>query len=208
MKKYWFGLFLVVITFIATWIAYPYLPEQVANHWNYKGEPNSFVHKSRGAFLLPGIMLVFYVMRILLPKIDPKKSNYQRFGSAYSWIMNGILLFLFLFQAVQITSELGIIEPQHVIPELIGLLFIFIGNLSPKFKPNYFIGIRTPWTLANEDVWRKTHRFGGKVFVVLGILMLFVPIIPAAIQVYYVAIAIIVSLALIVLSSYYFFIKV
>ncbi|MDN3017085.1 SdpI family protein [Paenibacillus sp. BSR1-1] len=207
MKKNWFGLFLLIIIIIGTCISYPYLPEQIAVHWNYKGAPNSYADKSFGAFLLPGIMLVLYVFRILLPKIDPKKQNYQRFEGTYKWIMNGILLFLFLLQIVQITSAMGIINPAMVVPELIGLLFIFIGNLSPKFKPNYFVGIRTPWTLASEDVWKKTHRFGGKVFVILGLLMLLVPVIPAAIQVYYVITVIVVSLGLIMFSSYYFFIK-
>jgi uncharacterized membrane protein len=208
MKRQWFGLFLIIIAIIGTWISYPHLPEQIAIHWNYKGEPNRFVDKSYGAFLIPGIMVVLYIFRIILPKIDPKKNNYPRFEGTYSWIMTGILLFFFLFQVVKIIGDLGIINSKYVIPELIGLLFIFIGNLSPKFKPNYFIGIRTPWTLANEDVWKKTHRFGGKVFVILGLLQLFVPIIPSVIQEYYVLGSIMISLALIILSSYYFFIKV
>jgi uncharacterized membrane protein len=108
---------------------------------------------------------------------------------------------------VQITSGLGIVNPKYVVPELVGLLFIFIGNLSPKFKPNYFVGIRTPWTLANEDVWKKTHRFGGKVFVITGLLLLLVPVVPAAIQATYALSVIILCVVLIVVSSYYFFIK-
>jgi uncharacterized membrane protein len=208
MKRHWFGLFLIIIAIMGTWISYPHLPAQISIHWNYKGEPNRFVDKSYGAFLIPLIMVVLYIFRIILPKIDPKKNNYPRFEGTYYWIMNGILLFFFLFQVMKIIGDLGIINFKYVIPELIGLLFIFIGNLSPKFKPNYFIGIRTPWTLANEDVWKKTHRFGGKVFVIVGILQLFVPIIPAVIQGYYVLGSILISLALIIFSSYYFFIKI
>src|SRR4051794_26325012 len=198
MKRHWFGLFLIIIAIMGTWISYPHLPAQIAIHWNYKGEPNRFVDKSYGAFFIPLIMVVLYIFRIIFPKIDPKKNNYPRFEGTYYWIMNGILLFFFLFQVMKIIGDLGIINFKYVIPELIGLLFIFIGNLSPKFKPNYFIGIRTPWTLANEDVWKKTHRFGGKVFVIVGILQLFVPIIPAVIQGYYVLGSILISLALII----------
>ncbi|WP_413305422.1 SdpI family protein [Bacillus sp. 1P10SD] len=207
MKKHWFGLLLLVMVLIGTGIAYPYLPQQVGAHWNYKGVPDEFVQKSYGALFLPGTMLILYILTILLPKIDPKKKNYQRFQDTYYLIMNIILSFLFLMQVVQITTSLGKINPAHVVPELVGLLFILIGNFSPKFKHNYFIGIRTPWTLASEEVWKKTHRFGGKVFVVLGLLMLIVPFIPAAIQAYYVFSIIVVCLALIFLSSYYFFIK-
>ncbi|MEH7548406.1 MULTISPECIES: SdpI family protein [Bacillaceae] len=207
MKKYWFGLVLLLLSLIVTFISYPYLPEKIAIHWNYKGVPDDYSNRSFGLFLLPGIMIIFYLLTIILPKIDPKKSNFKRFQGSYFKIMNGLLLFLFLFQVVQITSSLGIVNPKYIVPELVGLLFIFIGNLSPKFKPNYFVGIRTPWTLANEDVWKKTHRFGGKVFVITGLLLLFVPVVPTAIQAYFVLSVIIISLALIVGSSYYFFIK-
>lgn len=207
MKKYWFGLVLLLLSLSVTFISYPYLPEKIAIHWNYKGVPNDYRTKSFGLFLLPGIMIIFYFLTMILPKIDPKKSNFQRFQGSYFKIMNGILLFLFLFQVVQITSSLGMVNPKYIVPELVGLLFIFIGNLSPKFKPNYFVGIRTPWTLSNEDVWKKTHRFGGKVFVITGLLLLFVPVVPAAIQAYFVLSVMVISVAIIVGSSYYFFIK-
>ncbi|ULT54459.1 SdpI family protein [Neobacillus drentensis] len=207
MKKYGFGLAVLIMSIIVTFISYPYLPEQIAVHWNYKGVPDDFDHKSFGLFLFPGIMFVLYLLTIVLPKIDPKKSNFQRFQGPYFRIMNGILFFLFLVQLVQITSGLGIVNPKYVVPELVGILFIFIGNLSPKFKPNYFVGIRTPWTLANEEVWKKTHRFGGKVFVITGLLQLLVPFVPAAIQAALVFSIIIICLILIVVSSYYFFIK-
>lgn len=207
MKRQWFGLFLLLLVVIGTCFSYPYLPEQVGVHWNYKGVPDQFGNKSYGVFLLPVIMLVLYLLTMILPKIDPKKSNYERFQDTYFRIMNGILFFLFLFQAAQITSSLGIVNPKYVVPELVGLLFIFIGNLSPKFKPNYFVGIRTPWTLASEEVWKKTHRFGGKVFVISGLLLLLVPVVPAGIQAYYSLAVIVICIALMVLSSYYYFIK-
>lgn len=207
MKKHWFGLILLALIIIGTAISYPYLPQQVGIHWNYKGVPDDFVQKSYGAIFLPGIMLILYIITILLPKIDPKKANYQRFQDTYYLIMNVILTFLFLLQVVQIATSLGKLNPAYVVPELVGLLFILIGNFSPKFKHNYFIGVRTPWTLASEDVWKKTHRFSGKVFVVAGVLLLLVPVIPAVIQPYYTLTVIIFCLGLTVLSSYYFFVK-
>src|SRR5574342_216381 len=151
MKKHWFGLILLALIIIGTAISYPYLPQQVGIHWNYKGVPDDFVQKLYGAIFLPGIMLILYIITILLPKIDPKKANYQRFQDTYYLIMNVILTFLFLLQVVQIATSLGKLNPAYVVPELVGLLFILIGNFSPKFKHNYFIGVRTPWTLASED---------------------------------------------------------
>ncbi|KMY54408.1 hypothetical protein AC623_11085 [Bacillus sp. FJAT-27231] len=207
MKRNWFGLCIVMLSLIGTYISYPYLPEQIAVHWNYKGAPDSYSPKSLGVLIFPIIIIALYILTAILPKIDPKKSNFKRFQRSYFRVMNGILVFLFLAQIVQITGGIGIVNPAYIVPELVGLLFIFIGNLSPKFKPNYFIGIRTPWTLAREDVWKKTHRFGGKLFVLSGLLLLFVPMIPAAIQAYYTLSIIVICLALIVFSSYYFFIK-
>lgn len=207
MKRHWFSLLLLVIVLAGTAIAYPYLPDLVSVHWNYKGAPDSFAPKSYGVWMVPVIMVALYLFMMALPKIDPKKQNYARFQVTYHQIINGILFFLFLFQVVQISSDLGKINPADVIPEIVGVMFIFIGNLSPKFKPNYFVGIRTPWTLASEDVWKKTHRFGGKVFVVLGLLFLLVPVIPAVLQIWYVAGILVIGLGLIVLSSYYFFVK-
>ncbi|WP_251548830.1 SdpI family protein [Neobacillus muris] len=208
MKKYGFGLFLLLLTVIGTVAAYPYMPDQVAEHWNYKGVPDRYSHKSFGLFSMPVFMILLYVLTMLLPKIDPKKNNYKRFEGTYFWTMNGILVILFLLQAVKITTGLGVVNPKYVVPELAGLLFIFIGNVSPKFKPNYFFGIRTPWTLANEEVWKKTHRLGGKVFVVSGLLLLIVPWLPAFIQAYYAISIILICLAIILFSSYYFFIKI
>ena len=93
---------------------------------------------------------------------------------------NGILLLLFVGNIDIITSGLGYNLFINRVPELlVGILFIVIGNYLPQCKPNYFVGIKTPWTLSNEEVWRKTHRFSGKVFVILGIIMIlsvFVPV--------------------------------
>lgn len=205
MKRNWFGLIILLVTVIGTWVAYPYMPDRIPTHWNYEGVPHRFGPKSYAVFMLPITMVILYVFMMFLPKIDPKKNNFQKFN--YVRVTNGILFFFFLFQVMQMTSSLGIVNPKYTIPVLVGLLFIFIGNLSPKFKPNYFIGIRTPWTLANEDVWKKTHRLGGKVFVIAGILLLLVPFVPAAIQAYGMITIIFGSLALIVFASYYYFIK-
>ncbi|RDU38879.1 hypothetical protein DRW41_04800 [Neobacillus piezotolerans] len=205
MKRNWFGIIILLATVLGTWAAYPYLPDRIPTHWNYEGVPDQFGPKSYGVFMLPGIMAALYLLNMFLPKIDPKKNNFKKFN--YIRVMNGILFFLFLFQAMQITSSMGLVNPKYTIPVMVGFLFLFIGNLSPKFKPNYFIGIRTPWTLANEDVWKKTHRLGGKVFVIAGILMLLVPFAPAAIQAYGMITIILASLVLIVFASYYYFIK-
>ncbi|WP_316568786.1 SdpI family protein [Neobacillus sp. YIM B06451] len=205
MKRYWLGIIILLATVLGTWIAYPYLPDRIPTHWNFEGVPDQFGPKSFGVFILPGTMVFLYLLMMFLPRIDPKKVNFQKFN--YIGITNGILFFFFLFQAMVITSSLGLVNSKNTIPVLVGLLFIFIGNLSPKFKPNYFLGIRTPWTLANEDVWKKTHRFGGKVLVIAGILMLLVPIAPAAIQAYGVITILMASLVLIVVASYYYFIK-
>ena len=109
----------------------------------------------------------------VLPKIDPKYKNYDKFSKGYNVINYSVLILLFLVNIIGIGAGLGYDIPMNSTPHiLVGLLFIVIGNYLPQCKPNYFVGIKTPWTLSNEEVWRKTHRFSGKVFVVLGVIMI------------------------------------
>ncbi|BCD25737.1 immunity protein SdpI [Bacillus cereus] len=179
MKKHLFAILLIVITCLAWAFAWPYLPDTIATHWS-GGKVDGYSSKLYGMLSMVGIMIVLYIFLNVLPKIDPKKANYEKFSKAFMMMNNGILLLLFVGNIDIITSGLGYNLFINRVPELlVGILFIVIGNYLPQCKPNYFVGIKTPWTLSNEEVWRKTHRFSGKVFVILGIIMIlsvFVPV--------------------------------
>ncbi|ACJ33951.1 SdpI family protein [Anoxybacillus flavithermus] len=173
MKKYWMIIVLIVCSYVLSLLAIPYLPSEVAIHWNVAGEADGFVNKWCGALLFP-ICLTFIVALVtFLPKFDPRKENYKKFENVYRIFLHVFVLFLFSMHVVTLAYNVGFpVQVDIVVPIGVGVLFIVLGNYMPKIKPNYFIGIRTPWTLDNETVWQKTHRVGGKVFVMMGVLVM------------------------------------
>lgn len=179
MRKHLVAIILILITGLAWTYAWPNLPDTMAVHWGMEGV-NGYASKFNAMLLLLGIMIFTYVLLTITPKIDPKKKNYDKFSKGYMIINYSVVVLLFLVNMLVIGVGLGYDIPMNSTPLiLVGLLFIVIGNYLPQCKPNYFVGIKTPWTLSNEEVWRKTHRFSGKVFVVLGIIMIlsvFVPV--------------------------------
>ena len=153
--------------------ALPQLPAQVATHWGVDGEPNDWSSPAFAAFLMPCIMLLMSALFSALPNIDPLKKNYEFHGSVYFLLANVIVVFLGALQVLLIGSALEWpIKMRQALPVLLGLLFIVMGNLIPRIRPNWFMGIRTPWTLTSERVWRKTHRVGGYTFILAGLLFI------------------------------------
>lgn len=151
--------------------ALPHLPDRVPTHWGINGEPNDWSSPTFAAFMLPGTMLFMTALFAVLPLIDPLKKNYEFHGSVYFLLVNVVVAFIAVVHVLVIGVALGWpININRSIPALMGLLFMFIGNLLPRIRPNWFMGIRTPWTLSSETVWRKTHRVGGYAFTVAGVL--------------------------------------
>lgn len=116
-------------------------------------------------------MTFLIILMGVLPKFDPKKESYSRFQKSYRIVNAALACFFLLLHIVTLAYNLGVpVDVGRLVPIGVGVLFIVLGNYMPKIKPNYFIGIRTPWTLESEAVWNKTHRLGGKVFIAMGIL--------------------------------------
>ncbi|MGB9683086.1 MAG: SdpI family protein [bacterium] len=174
ISKEWGLILLVISLFILGAIFYPRLPEKVPSHWNAKGEVDQYSSRFWGAFGMPIMIALLYLGLLYIPYIDPKRENYIRFESTYRIIR---VLIVLIFSILQIVL-LGVVLTgknyliSRLVPALIGVMFIFIGNFLPKVKYNWFLGVRTPWTLSNEEVWRKTHKFSGYLFVIGGLLML------------------------------------
>lgn len=149
---------------------YPLLPAQIPSHWNTAGEVDAYMGKFWGIFLAPLIMLGMALLFILLPRIDPRRENYQRFRGYYDGFFILLAAFFLVIQLQVILWSQGVqISPNVIFPVAVGLLFFYIGILCAHAKMNWFIGIRTPWTLSNEKVWEKTHRLGGKLFKIAGV---------------------------------------
>jgi len=167
------GTILSCINLVAAFLVYPRLPNRVPVHWNAAGEVDGWGSAFQGAFMMPLIMIGILLLLIFLPKIDPKKNNYAKMGRAYSAIVLVIMFFFTLIYFGTLAAALGytVIFPI-MIPLAVGIMFIIIGNYMGKLKHNYFAGIRTPWTLASEEVWYRTHRMAGPIWVIGGILLM------------------------------------
>jgi uncharacterized membrane protein len=121
---------------------------------------------------VPLFLVFMWGLIRVLPAIDPRGSNYAKFGGAFEGIIVSIMLFMLVLHIVMLRAALGYpVAMQRVVPVGIGVLFVVIGNLLPRAQPNWFVGIRTPWTLSSDRVWEKTHRLGGHLFVAGGILI-------------------------------------
>jgi uncharacterized membrane protein len=172
MRK-WYPLSIVLLALAMSAAVYPRLPDQVPTHWDMHGNVDAYSSRAVGAFLLPVILIGIWALMRVLPTIDPRRANYARMRGAYDLVVNATLTVLLLVHAVVLAAMLGARVPiNRVLPPLIGVMFIVIGNVLPQARPNWFFGIRTPWTLSNDRVWQRTHRIGGYLFVVCGLLMI------------------------------------
>ena len=180
MRNRWLGFIVAAIAIgVAIW-AYPQLPPRVATHWNIRGEADGYSSPLMAAAIFPIVILVMAVVVHILPRIDPKGRNYPKFHGTYWLLMNGVLVFMGIMHAAIMASAVGLPVPmRQVIPLALGFLFIVVGNYLGRVEPNWFLGIRTPWTLSSDTVWRKTHRLGAWAFVAGGVFFMasaFVPI--------------------------------
>lgn len=160
----------LIMTAVMTFVAYPVMPDVVASHWNAAGELDGTMPKFWGLILIPLLMYGFCALFAVLPCIDPLRKNYRKFQDYYEGFILVFSAFLFFIQLQIILWGLGIrMSPNLTLPILMGFLFIYIGFLMEQAEPNWFVGIRTPWTLSSVTVWKKTHKKGGKLFKLAGV---------------------------------------
>lgn len=166
-----YNLLIIIATFLLGILMYNKLPESIPIHWNFAGEVDGYGNKFIGTFMVPLIMIALWLAMIYLPKIDPKKENYNKFDKSYKLFQSILLTFFFIMQIIVVLSAMGYnISINRAMPIVSGVLMILIGNYIPKAKSNFFYGIKTPWTLSSEVSWKKTHRLGGKLFVLSGLI--------------------------------------
>lgn len=167
------SLILIGAAFVFGLIVYPDLPARVPSHWNVYGEVDGYTSKTFGAFFGPALALGIYLLMMALPKIDPRKENYHKFTRAYTITRDVLVLLMLYIYLIAILAALGYVTDVGLFIRLgLGIMFMIMGNYLTQVKHNFFFGLRTPWTLANEQVFVKTHRLGGKLFVAAGIITL------------------------------------
>lgn len=161
---------IVLVTFVAGVIAYPELPNQVASHWNANGAVDGTSSRFWGLFTMPLIELAIVFLYWLIPRIDPRAKNIKKFYSYFGRFMIVITVFLSYVFALTLWWNLYGQFDMTIFINL-GLAFLIweAGTLISHSKPNWFIGIRTPWTLSDDEVWAKTHALAAKLFQVAAI---------------------------------------
>ena len=166
------AILIIVVSIILSIFFYYKLPETVVTHWNFAGEPNGWMSRFWASIMLPLMTIGLYIMFLVMPYADPRKERYANFTNVYHIFKDVILLFLVLIFLISNLNNLGYNLPINIyVPILVGILFVIMGNYFGKIKQNWFVGIRTPWTLSSNEVWNKTHRMGGKLFMLGGVMI-------------------------------------
>lgn len=172
MRSRWFGLVIAALAVVVSLWAYPRLPETVATHWNLRGEPDGYSPRLWAVALMPLVILGLTGLFAVLPRLDPRRANYEKFRDSYWLIANGVIAFTLVGHGLILASGMGnALHVDRLLPVGIGLLLAFLGNYLTRVEPNWFVGIRTPWTLSSDTVWRRTHRTGGWLFVIGGLVI-------------------------------------
>lgn len=156
---------------------YSRLPENIPMHWNIDGTVR--YDPKQSIWTMAALSPVLAILFPLMAKIDPRRRNYKKFGRAYQGFMIVMQLFLLAMNCIIISEALnpGRISVSTVVTVGVGLLLVYLGNIMPKMKSNFYIGARTPWTLSDPDVWNKTNRLGGYMFFISGLIICVCPFI-------------------------------
>jgi uncharacterized membrane protein len=203
MRSRWLGPAAVAAMWAFTAAVYARLPHRMPSHWNLQGEVDGWMEKPWGAVLQPVVATGVLALLWILPRIDPRRANVEHSATDRRLLVNLIILFMAVVQVATYAPALGWpLEVDRVILAGVGLLFTGIGNYLPRIRSNWFMGIRTPWTLSSEGVWRATHRVGGRVFVGAGMLMVLAALLPAAVRPWALGLAIAATVVIPIAYSY------
>jgi uncharacterized membrane protein len=169
----WYPLLVVIASVAMSAAAYPRLPERVPVHWGVSGAPDRWGHRAEAAVFLPMVIAAMWGLLRVLPKLDPRASNFAKMRGTYDFSVNAILTMILVVHALALAAGLGyVVSIVPISLALVGALFVALGNVLPRARPNWWFGVRTPWTLSNDRVWARTHRVGGYVMTAAGIVIL------------------------------------
>ncbi|MCC8139202.1 MAG: SdpI family protein [Lachnospiraceae bacterium] len=167
-----------LLALLAFVLLYRRLPQQVPLNWGFSGNV-SYGSKTE-LFMMFGLGVMLALLFDALPHIDPRKANYEKFGSYYDLFCVFMQVFLLLMDVIIITESFrpGTLSVPMIVFLLVGVLFLFLGNIMPKVKSNFFMGFKTPWALSSEENWRRTQRLGGKCLFIAGLLTILLAFLP------------------------------
>jgi uncharacterized membrane protein len=167
----WISLGLCLAALVLSAVLYTQLPEQVPTHFNMAGEPDRWSDRGPAVLMMPGMMLVMWLLLWGLPKVSPRGWRVEPFADVWNRCQLAVLTFMLFVHVSVLGHGAGWWGPDmgNMVIIAVGLLLATLGNYLGKTTRNFFLGIRTPWTLASDEVWRRTHRLGGWVMVAAGI---------------------------------------
>lgn len=207
VKQDWMIWLIMLAPVIYAFLVWDKLPGQLPVHFGFNGKADGFASKTGTMLIFPGLNLLVYFALVFLPGIDPMKASYERFEKSYRMLrisISGLFSALF-FLVMAYSMDLPLGQPRYLFTVLF-IFFAIFGNYLKTVRPNFFIGIRTPWTLMNAESWRKTHALTGKIWFLGGlagfILTLFLP---ESWLGYLMLIFILVSTILAVAASYFYY---
>ncbi len=166
------ALVLIALALLAGAVLWNQLPDQMASHWNVNDEVDGTIPKFWGVSLMPLTTLGMLVLFLVLPGMDPLKANIAQFRGSFNLFIVLMVAFMLYIHGLTLAWSLGHkdFKMSAAMLPFMGLLFIAIGAMLRKAKRNFFIGIRTPWTLSSDGVWDKTHQLGSTLFMASGVL--------------------------------------
>lgn len=168
----WYAVAINLLFLLAALFFHFNLPAKTPIHWNWAGEADSYGSPIMAAWFLPILSIILYFFLLFLPKLDPKKEQYQSFRKNYHYFKDLLVTFLFAIYILSNLTAIGYkINLGLYLPLIVGLFIAIIGFFLRGLKPNWFIGIRTPWTLSSETVWLKTHLLAQPIFIISGLLI-------------------------------------
>ena len=175
----WYSAVVIAAAAALSAAVYPQLPERMPVHWTFSGEADRFGTRIEGAWLVPAVMVAVWLATRLLPRIDPRQANYAKMQSTYDFIVAAILTAMLAMHLVVLAAGLGYVVPmRRFVPLLFGAFFVALGNVLPRTRPNWWFGVRTPWTLSSDRVWTRTHRVAGYAMTATGVVVLVAAALP------------------------------
>ncbi|QSO55068.1 SdpI family protein [Alicyclobacillus curvatus] len=167
----WWGWLSWILVMVLGMVTYFHLPAQVPSHVNSAGHPALFVSRLLAVVYAPGIMLVIMLLWHVLWRIDPKKRNYDAFWPTYRYI-GGVVVVCVGLIYLTVLGHLVHIGTMRLALTAYGIMFMLIANVLPRLRTNWWIGVRTPWTLSSEESWRRSHRLAGQLGIPTAILII------------------------------------
>jgi len=169
-RAVWASVALVCVQFLVAFYLYPLMPERVAIHWGMSGDADGYGSRFLGLFLIPIVSVLLLPFMLALPRLDPSR-GIERFRGGYDWFVFGFMVYMGYVYGLSLAWNLGWrFSFMRMLAPAMGALFVGIGVVLRGARLNWFMGIRTPWTLLSEEVWDRTHEVGSRLFIASGAL--------------------------------------